>query len=179
MSNEPFKLLLDIASRCQRDVEILPDQVGLENQWSGIGFQLAGCQLVVAMSEVAEVLDLPLVTRLPGVQPWVRGVVNVRSRLLPVIDIEMFLGGSSRSRQNKQRVIVIEHGDLYCGLIVNEIYGMKHFAIDSISQDVSDPAWESVRPYLQGVYQSPQGKWPVFDPASLVSDERFMNAALH
>jgi twitching motility protein PilI len=179
MSNEPFKLLLDIASRSRRNAEVLPAQVGIQHQWSGIGFQLAGCQLVVAMAEVAEVLDLPLATRIPGVQPWVKGVINIRSRLLPLIDIEQFLGVQRQGFQGKKRVIVVEHGDLYCGLIVNEIHGMKHFPIENLVDDINDPELEKVRPYLQGAYMSHQAKWPVFDPALLVADERFMNAALH
>jgi twitching motility protein PilI len=82
-----FELLLDIDQRCRLLVADQPPQDNRLQQWSGIGFRIAGQWFVAPMGEVAEVLREPRSSRVPGVQPWVCGVANLRGRLLPVMDL--------------------------------------------------------------------------------------------
>jgi twitching motility protein PilI len=82
-----FELLLDIDRRCRLLVADQPPQDNRLQQWSGIGFRIAGQWFVAPMGEVAEVLREPRSSRVPGVQPWVCGVANLRGRLLPVMDL--------------------------------------------------------------------------------------------
>ncbi len=87
-----FELLLDIDRRCRLLVADQPPQDTRLQHWSGIGFRIAGQWFVAPMGEIAEVLREPRSSRVPGVQPWVRGVANLRGRLLPVMDLSAFLG---------------------------------------------------------------------------------------
>ena len=92
-SNTPFELLAEIAERSVDTAKGLPAQRDIKPHWSGVGFKLKGVNVVAPMGEVAELLKSPATTLLPGVQSWVRGVSNVRGRLLPVVDLEGFFGG--------------------------------------------------------------------------------------
>ena len=48
--------------------------------------------MIAPMGNVVEMLPVPEATPLPGVQPWVAGLANVRGRLLPLFDLEVFFG---------------------------------------------------------------------------------------
>lgn len=117
---EPFAVLVDLARRSADHALGLPAQLDIVPHWSGIGFSLGGHRFIAPMNEVAEILAQPPSTRLPGVRPWVRGVSNVRGRLLPLIDLESFFGDSLGAR-SRRRVLALEVGDLYSGLIVSEV----------------------------------------------------------
>ena len=43
--------------------------------------------------EVVEILPMPQVTPVPGAQPWLLGVANIRGNLLPIVDLKQFLEG--------------------------------------------------------------------------------------
>lgn len=88
----PFQLLVDIDQRCRRLAAGLPAQQEAVQSWSGIGFRMGGRFFVAPMGEVGEVLHEPRYTQLPGVKTWVKGVANVRGRLLPIMDLCGFLG---------------------------------------------------------------------------------------
>ena len=78
--DDPFVVLATIASRSTVGARGLPQQIDAMTTWSGIGFNLMGLRFVVPMTEVAELLERPGSTRIPGVKPWVKGVANVRGR---------------------------------------------------------------------------------------------------
>lgn len=174
-SIEPFAALWEIAQRSISNAQGLPAQVDIKPHWSGIGFKLAGHRFVAPMGEVSEIMAQPPSTRLPGVQSWVRGVSNVRGRLLPLIDLESFFGGSLGGRKSR-RVLALELGDLYTGLIVSEVYGMQHIPVDSFRDEVPE-AIDTLKPFLAGSYHHNDKIWSVFSPFKLAQNAEFFNAA--
>ncbi len=104
----PFQLLVDIDQRCRRLAAGLPAQQEAVQSWSGIGFRMGGRFFVAPMGEVGEVLHEPRYTQLPGVKTWVKGVANVRGRLLPIMDLCGFLGTELSPLRKQRRVLVVE-----------------------------------------------------------------------
>lgn len=172
---EPYQALVDLAQRSLSTAQGLPAQVDIKPHWSGIGFKLAEHHFVAPMGEVAEIMAEPPSTRLPGVQPWVRGVSNVRGRLLPLIDLESFFGGALGNRKSR-RVLALELGDLYSGLIVSEVFGMQHIPVDSFRDEIPEPI-DSLQPFLAGSYHHNGIVWSVFSPFKLAQNAEFFNAA--
>src|ERR1700760_1565499 len=85
-----FELLWQIDQRCRLLAADLPSQSIRQDNWSGIGFRLGEHWYVAPMGEVSEVLHEPRFTQLPGVKSWVKGVANLRGRLLPMMDLGGF-----------------------------------------------------------------------------------------
>lgn len=173
---EPYAALVDIAERSLQKAHGLPAQLDIKQHWSGVGFLLGGFRFVAPMGEVAEILEQPVSTRLPGVQGWVQGVANVRGRLLPMIDLESYFGGSLAGSRKSRRVLAVEFEELYSGLIVNEVYGMQHFPVDCFSEELPS-GLEALEPFLTGSYQHNGAVWVVFSPFKLAKDSGFLNAA--
>lgn len=174
--NRAFDTLLALADQATRHARGLPAQVDIQPHWSGIGFSLNGCSVVAPMGEIVELLPVPTATRLPGVRHWVRGVANVRGRLLPLIDLEAWFGGSLGGPRARHRVLVLERGELYVGLIVSQVHGMQHFPVDHFTTDLP-PALGRVADYVSGGYRQRGEVWAVLDPGRLAEDHRFINAA--
>jgi len=175
-----FNTLVNLAEQSLSHAKGLPAQVDVKPYWSGIGFILFGNRYVAPMGEVAEMLEMPQYTRLPGVADWIRGVANIRGRLLPLTDMAGFLGGNLSSPWRQQRVLVVEQEDIFSGLVVDGVYGMQHFPVDSYSQDIRDvPVSEAMAMFMQGSFTSDTGEeWAVFSPWALVKSEKFFQAEL-
>lgn len=175
-----FNALIELAELTRSHAKGLPAQLDVKPYWSGIGFSLFGNKYVAPMGEVAEMVEMPHFTRLPGVAEWVRGVANIRGRLLPLTDMAGFLGGKLTSSWRQQRVLVVEQDEIFSGLVVDAVYGMQHFPVDGYTQDIRDVAVnEAMAPFMQGAFTSDEGEeWAVFSPWALVKSERFFQAAL-
>ncbi|NIB39614.1 chemotaxis protein CheW [Pseudomaricurvus alkylphenolicus] len=170
-----FQALLGLARQCRKSARGLPAQVDIKPHWSGIGFELLGRRFVAPMGEVTEMLEVPPYTRLPGVQPWVKGVSNVRGRLLPVCDLAAFFGERLTTGRKLQRILILENDELYTGLMVDRVFGMQHFPVDTYSDQVSSEHPASA--FSRGCYRQDDVEWIVFSPALLSQDGQFLNAA--
>jgi len=173
----PFAVLKDIAERSRTMAAGLPEQQEVVELWNGIGFVLSGQRYVAPMGEVTEILHVPRFTRVPGVRSFLLGAANVRGRLLPLIDLASFFGipRSSRS-QRERRVLVVEQGEIFSGLVVDSVLGMQYFAADSF-REPPEAVPDAVRPFVTGGYERNEEVWSVFSATTLVNDERFLDVA--
>ncbi|SDK57583.1 chemotaxis protein CheW [Microbulbifer yueqingensis] len=174
----PYLALVELANRAKAQAAGLPGRQEVKPYWSGIGFSLLGHRFVAPMDEVVELLEVPPHTFIPGVQPWVRGVANVRGRLLPLFDLAMFFGGNLTSNRQRRRVLVVEHEKVYAGLIVDELHGMQHLAVEFARRAPGD-LLEPFAPMISGQFVLQQDRWLVFDMLALINDFQFMDAAAH
>jgi twitching motility protein PilI len=174
--NNPFSVLLGMANRSLNKAQGLPAQEEARETWTGVAFTLGGQTMVVPMSEVVELMYVPGWTIIPGVQNWVKGVANVRGRLLPMIDTEAFFGGKLAGNNKFRRVLAVECNELFVGLIVNEVLGMQHFPVDTFVKQIPKDAAPFVA-YTTGAYVHENKTWTVFSPFKLAKDRRFINAA--
>lgn len=152
------------------------DEQTVVTVWDALAFSVAGIRVLAPMDEVSEILLLPpRLTRVPGSRPWVKGIANIRGNLLPVIDLQAFLGGKPVVTNRRSRVLVINREDVTTGLLVGQIHGMRHFHDD---QSIASARIEGViGHYVQAAYRNDDGIWPVLSMDSLVNDEKFRMAA--
>lgn len=176
-TGDPFEILLEIERRCQLTADSLPTAGEVEDKWVGVGFRVGDDKLIADMSEVEEILDLPEVTIVPGVKSWVVGVANVRGSLLPIMDLKGYVLGEDMLNRKRGRVIVIDYKGFNTGLIVDEVYGMRHFLVKDEVFETPD-VHDSIAPYVSSMFKHEGENWPVFSFKNIVEDERFSQASL-
>ncbi len=175
MAAKGFIKLLEIAERSkQRSLGL--QAAGQVEHWSGVGFTLAGQYFVAPMGEVAEVLAVPRYTSVPGVKHWMKGLANVRGRLLPIMDLMTYLNQATNLQDHRRRLLVVDQGDIFSGLVVEEVLGMQHFAVNDYEAD-SAPVIPDLQPYVQGAFLRDGRTWNVFLVSRLVEDPQFLQAA--
>ncbi|GAA5443538.1 hypothetical protein Misp06_01715 [Microbulbifer sp. NBRC 101763] len=177
-SQTPYLALVDIARRAKAQATGLPGRREIKPYWTGIGFSLLDHNFVASMDDVVELLEVPPYTFIPGVEPWVKGVSNVRGRLLPLIDLAAFYGGNLTGPRQQRRVLVLERDKTYVGLIVDRLHGMQHLAFEYAREAPTDLI-EPFAPMVHGQFILQKDRWLVFDMRALISDSRFMDAAVH
>lgn len=176
MAAKGFIKLLEIAERSRQRTLGLPADGQAIEYWSGIGFTLDGQHFLAAMGEVSEVLAVPRYTHVPGVRPWMKGIANVRGRLLPIMDLLGYFNRLSSLQEHRRRLIVIDQGDIFSGLVVDDVLGMQHFPVQDYSAEVPVMPAELV-PFVQGAFRREDRQWAIFSLSRLVEDPQFLQAA--
>lgn len=171
-----YLTLFALQRLCRERATGLPQQAEVIEYWSGIGFTMDGVKYVSPIPEVSEILHVPRYTRVPGVLGWMKGIANVRGRLLPIMDLIGYFNRKSGLQEKKRRLLVLDHGDVYSGLVVDDVMGMQHFPVDSYSRESGEQD-AVIAPYTDGSYMREDGKWIVFSPHRLAEDPRFMQVA--
>ena len=114
MAKDIFSVISNVVSRFGQLTYGLPAQKEIVETRKLVGFSVLGDNYVMPLNELSEVLDVPECTKLPRVKSWVRGLANVRGRLLPIIDLADFFGGSLAGAVRDRRVLVLEIGRCPC-----------------------------------------------------------------
>ncbi len=100
--------------------------------------------------KVQEVVRLPYITRLPRSPLFIKGVINLRGNIIPIVDLREKFGLKIRKYEGSTRVIIVEIGEKKVGMIVDIVAQVINVLKDSIAPPppmVSGIASE----YLSGV----------------------------
>ncbi len=172
----PFAMLQEMSARSEQGRSALPETGATQTHWAGLGFSLLGQRFVVPMDEVAEVMRVPQMTRLPGVKPFVNGVSNVRGRLMAVLDLALFMGRSSELPRASRRVVAVEADEQFIGFVIDESLGMQHFPSESFDEE-SVEVDDAFRPYVKDGYRVAGSYWPVLSLVALSNHDELMKLA--
>jgi len=174
---DPVSILKQIEESCRGCLNGLPHKVEASSEWTGVGFRIGSNNLVVPLGEVVEIIDYPNISAVPLTQSWVRGIANLRGNLLPVIDLNGYLNGSVAQTTSKSRVLVVDYNGVYSGLVVDEVYGLKHFMEDEFTEE--DCGVEHcLQPYIQNGYRRNEKVWGVFSLFALAESPQFLQVAV-
>ncbi|MCX8061977.1 MAG: chemotaxis protein CheW [Anaerolineales bacterium] len=91
----------------------------MENQI--VIFELGGEQFGVEISAVESIVQLLPITHVPQAPPFVRGVTNLRGRVLPVLDLYTRFGLTEQGETKEQRIVVVQCGGIEAGIIVDGV----------------------------------------------------------
>ncbi len=175
-STELVRLLLDIEKRSkEHNSDVLAGEKK-QDVWEAVLFSVAGEKVATSLKEVKEILNLPsVITPVPGSKGWVRGIANVRGNLLPIIDLQTYLGGREIVAGWRSRILVINFEGLFAGLMVDDVLGMRHFPKNTFSK--IEPPKGQIGQYIRGAYTADAEQWSVFSIQALVEDTGFQVAA--
>lgn len=83
---------------------------------------------------VTEIITIVKPTHLPMVPSYVKGIMNLRGRLIPIIDIRLRLGKYEIEYDDKACIVVIEHEGTSIGIIVDTVVNVIDVNMDLVSK---------------------------------------------
>ena len=98
-------------------------------------FQLAGEMFAVGILNVKEIIEYGHLTEIPMMPAFIRGVINLRGSVVPVIDLSARFGGKSTEVSRRTCIVIVEVTD----------EEMRHdigIMVDAVSEVLDIPASE-------------------------------------
>ena len=135
-----------------------------QKKWGGLAFCIGEDGLLTELTSLADVLECPPVTPVPGTHDWFVGICNVRGKLYSVVDFGLFLGVAPPLIENEGTLLVINNSELGCTLLVPKVGGLRYFLQEQESEDTS--AFNTqVQPFLDRSFVHEQQLWGVLSLA--------------
>ncbi len=95
-------------------------------------FRVGGEEYGVEILKVRELIGLLEITRVPHAPPGVRGVVNLRGKIIPVVDLRTYLGIKSQNAAARPVIIVAQlqapSGPVTTGVVVDQVLEVRTIA---------------------------------------------------
>ncbi len=133
-------------------------------------FQLAQERYALETSYVREVHPLKNLTPLPCTPPFVLGIVNVRGRILAVLDLKKFFDLPDNGLTDLHRIILVGGNGLELGLLADISVGVRSIPVDSLQASL--PTLTGIgAEYLKGVTAE---RLVVLDMGRILADPRII-----
>src|ERR1700683_5229790 len=91
----------------------------MEKELQVVGFRIGRETFGLPIAMVREIVRVPEITAVPNAPNFIEGVINLRGRIIPVVDLRKRFGDKFPEPNKKNRIVVVEVGRRAIGLIVN------------------------------------------------------------
>ena len=118
------------------------------NTLSVVEFRLASERYAVEHEFVVEVHPLQTLTPLPCTPPFIVGIISIRGKLLPVIDIKKFFELPEEGITDIHLVIVVQADDVAIGILADTIVGTTTIDAGTIQPTLPTLTWIRVEDVL-------------------------------
>ena len=168
LSEDQIKEVLDIRAAT------LAQTAGEEQEESAVSqyvsFKLGQERYALEVRLVEEIQLIKELTRIPCTPAFVYGAVNVRGRILPVIDIKSFFGLTPVGLTPTSKIIVVEAGELQLGVIADQVDEVMDIHVDEIKTQIETLSGSSEE-FIKGVTDDAV---IILDMAKLAQDKRMI-----
>ena len=86
-----------------------------------VAFKLHNEEYGVSILNVQEIRNLTDITRVPFAADFIKGVINLRGSVLPVIDLKKRLGLAETPYTDNTRIVTVTVDDLHVGMLVDAV----------------------------------------------------------
>ena len=95
-------------------------------------FEAGGLTLFISTEYVIEIINNHSITSLPLMPPYIKGIVNLRGQILPVVDIQSRMGKEETPYTPKTCIIVLNIDSASLGIIVDSVRQVTDIPTGSI-----------------------------------------------
>lgn len=99
-----------------------------------VGFRIGRETFGVPIEMVHEIVRVPEITAVPDAPEYVEGVINLRGKIVSIVDLRKRFGEKQITRNKKNRILVVEVDTKMVGLIVDaasEVLKMSHTHVEA------------------------------------------------
>lgn len=137
------------------EYEDLDDFESIENTY--LTFSVGKEVYAVGIEHVTEIVGLQEMTRLPDVPDYVRGVMNLRGKIVPNLDLRRRFRMQCQAPDERSVTIVLDVDGQLAGWIVDQVHDVKEFppeAVEAPPRGSPDSGGEAL---LKGIGRSTEG----------------------
>ncbi len=177
-----FDRLLDFEQQCL-DHHPQAQAGGEGGYWDGVVYRLDEFFLTSSIKEIEEIISPGDITPIPGAKPWLLGLANIRGNLTTIVDLGGYVFGQRTPMSSSSRLLLTSLQNRPMALLVDEVFGQRHFAQNQIVSEVSmehgqDDRWDSISTYIEREFRLDDRNWGVFNISRLSKQEDFLDGAV-
>jgi len=135
-----------------------------------VTFNISNEEFGVDILKVQEIIRTMEITKVPRAPEFVEGVINLRGKVIPIIDLRRRFGMESRKHDSQTRIVVIELNNMIVGFVVDSVSEVLRIPADTV---VPPPAIVSGvdSEYISGVGKLDDRLLILIDLEKLLSSE--------
>ncbi|HON77093.1 MAG TPA: chemotaxis protein CheW [Spirochaetota bacterium] len=140
------------------------------NSMQIVCFKIGHEEYGIEILKVQEILKLPKITKLPKSAEYILGVIDLRGKVIPIVDLSMRFGNLDEDSSQSKRAIVVDIRGKQIGLAIDAVSHVVK--VDSTNIEPPPPIVKGISGrYIIGVAKLPEGFVIILDIDQIFSTE--------
>lgn len=135
-----------------------------------VTFEMSGEEYALPIEEIQEIIRFAEPTVIPDVPDYVKGIVNLRDSVLPIIDLRLMLGLEATNVDEFTKVIVLNCSGMKIGFVVDRIYEVLRIEKSRIDKPPSLISGDDAK-RIKGIIKMDERVILLLDSTALVPEE--------
>ena len=131
-----------------------------------IGDQIYGIEIAY----VVEIIEMQHITKIPHVPSYIKGIINVRSKVVPIVDIRARFGKPEIPYTSRTCIIILAMGEISVGIIVDSVADVEDIHSSDISATPENKA-VNTNEFIQYMIRSGNDVKLILDVAKLLDEQ--------
>ncbi len=140
-----------------------------------LSFALEKQTFAVPITSVREINQMTEITPIPKTPSFVKGVINLRGKIVPVVDLKTKLGMTASEASRMTCIVVIETESGRVGAIVDQVSDVVEFADDAIERSVH-VSGNQPSDFVNGVGKLDERVIVILDIVGALSKDEFLKS---
>ena len=98
-----------------------------------VSFRLAQEEYGIEITKVQEIILMGEITRVPQTPPYIKGLINLRSTVIPIVDLRLRFGLPQQDATDDTRIMVVNVAGKTIGIIVDAVSEVLRVSQDQIA----------------------------------------------
>ena len=133
-------------------------------------FHIAECDYALEVRHVVEIVGIQKITEVPDVEDYVKGVINLRGQVIPVIDVRRRFRLEEKPYGDRTCTIIVNIEGTVVGLIVDEVAEVLDIPLEQVSPPPKTGKGAQGR-YLQGIGRIGDGVKLILKADALLNEQ--------
>ena len=151
---------------------IITDDIDLEEDTQKekyLTFVLDNESYGIGINNVTEIIGIQPITLIPELPDYIKGVINLRGKIIPVMDVRLRFRKTFREYNDRTCIIVVDINDLAIGLIVDSVSEV----LKILDQDIVPPPNlnKVTNKYISGIGKLDKDVKLILDCDKLINDD--------
>jgi purine-binding chemotaxis protein CheW len=114
-------------------------------------FNIGSEEFGVEIMKVQEIIRMTNITKIPQASGFVKGIINLRGKIIVVINLNVIMGMESKEQDENTRIIVTDIGNTVMGFIVDSVSEVIRLPVNSVESAPAIIANKIGTEYVRGV----------------------------
>lgn len=134
-------------------------------------FRVGGTEYVLPASDVMQMESFSEATSVPGAAPYVRGLIHVRGRVVPVVDLRVRFGLPPVEATLDSRVVVVQLEERTVGLLADSAREVVKLAPEQLQPPPSMMSMDEASVFVKSVAHVGKRLLMLLDFAKVIGEE--------
>lgn len=136
-------------------------------------FRLEDDQFGIEIEKVTEIVGMQKITQVPEMPDYIKGIINLRGKIIPVMDVRMRFRKDAIEYNDRTCVIIVDMQNISVGLIVDDVCDVASLG----DEDIVPPPdmGKNDNRFIKGIGKNGEAVKLILDCERLLSDDEVEN----